>query len=77
MQSTFKIPLNNRQPTFNSCRLNKYEKKSMWKSGLGEKLIYSTQKLTKSKKKKDNSVPIIILMLSSVSIRLMKNSRTT
>ena len=24
----------------------------MWKSGLGEKLIYSTQKLTKFKKKK-------------------------
>ena len=48
----------------------------MWKSGLGEKLMYSTQKLTKSEKK-DNSVPIIILMLSSVSIRLMKNSRTT
>ena len=36
----------------------------MWKRGLGEKLIYSTQKLTKSKQK-DNSVPIIILMLSS------------
>ena len=49
----------------------------MWKSGLGEKLIYSTQKLTKFKKKKDNSVPVIILMLSFVSIRLMKNSRTT
>ena len=38
--------------------------------------MYYTQKLTKSEKK-DNSVPIIILMLSSVSIRLMKNSRTT
>ena len=56
MQSTFKIPLNNRQPTFSSCRLNKYGKKSMWKSGLGEKLMYSTRKLTKSEKK-DNSVP--------------------
>ena len=44
----------------------------MWKSGLGksgfarEKLMYSTQKLSKSTKK-DNSVPTIILMLSSVN----------
>ena len=38
--------------------------------------MYSTQKLIKSTKR-DNSVPTILLNLSSVSLVLLKNLRTT